>query len=123
MIRDDPEIGLVRLCKGCLEEWPFDDEFFHMKDDDLSPAWPRRCRACCLEMRAGWRRSRMEVLRVERVVPQPIEGRCNALMRGGRCGRTSGHDYKHRTTVAMATESARTRSARAAGIRSAAALH
>lgn len=29
--RVDPEIGLVRLCRGCGEEWPKDDEFFFIK--------------------------------------------------------------------------------------------
>ncbi len=46
-LRDDPILGPVRLCPTCSEEWPFDDEFWHMRDGRLSPSWPRRCRACC----------------------------------------------------------------------------
>jgi hypothetical protein len=37
--RRDPILGIVRLCSGCEEEWPVDDEFYRPLDDTL-------CRAC-----------------------------------------------------------------------------
>lgn len=101
MTRDDPELGLVRFCKGCREWWPYDGEFWHMKGLGLHPAWLPRCVACCAEYSAERRRMRQTIERTNRVRPLPIPGRCNAPMRTGRCGRRAGHDYEHRSTVAM----------------------
>lgn len=42
-IFEDPELGVVRLCAGCGEAWPFDGEFFYRQDT--------RCRACQAERR------------------------------------------------------------------------
>lgn len=113
-VREDPELGPVRLCPGCGEEWPFDDTFWHIDGDGLAKAWPSRCRACCLEYFAERRRIRQAIVRRDRTLPPRIEGRCNVVMRGGRCGRFAGHDLGHRTTLAMAEDSARHKRARAA---------
>jgi hypothetical protein len=44
--------GPVRLCLGCLEEWPDDDEFYRSPRDRL-------CIACRSERRARYRREAM----------------------------------------------------------------
>jgi hypothetical protein len=49
LVRHDPELGTVRVCPKCLEEWPLDAEFWHMRGAELSPAWPSWCIACCAE--------------------------------------------------------------------------
>lgn len=42
--RIDEELGLVRLCRGCDEEWPKDKEFWYMRPDGVNVA--SLCRAC-----------------------------------------------------------------------------
>lgn len=39
--RVDDELGLMRFCTGCGEDWPADESFFYPR------GW--RCRACVLE--------------------------------------------------------------------------
>jgi hypothetical protein len=108
MTRDDPELGPVRLCKGCDEWWPFDAEFWHLRDGALNPAWLPRCIACCAEYSAERRRLRQTIARTNLVLPSPVEGRCNAVMYGrDRCGRHQGHAYGHRSFATMAAETAR----------------
>ena len=57
LARIDPELGVVRLCRGCMEEWP-------ERNEDGSPAtefWyfdrrarvMGRCRACWSERSKG----------------------------------------------------------------------
>jgi hypothetical protein len=43
--RDDPELGPVRLCRGCGEEWPVDAEFWFFTGGKVMG----RCRACWSE--------------------------------------------------------------------------
>ena len=43
--RVDPILGLVRLCRGCGEEWPVDDEFFFFQRGRVMG----RCKACWSE--------------------------------------------------------------------------
>lgn len=45
--RDDPELGTVRLCRGCGEWWPRDEEFWFIYDGQVMG----RCRACWSERR------------------------------------------------------------------------
>lgn len=45
--RDDDELGPVRTCTGCGEEWPLDREFFYPRGN----SWERTCRACRAEAR------------------------------------------------------------------------
>jgi hypothetical protein len=42
----DPELGKVRLCRGCGETWPRDDEFFYF---DARGKVMGHCRACWSE--------------------------------------------------------------------------
>lgn len=112
MTRQDDELGLVRTCPRCLEEWPFDAEFWHMRGSILSAAWPSWCIACCAEYYAARRRERMVIERDGRgrleVVDEPAEGRCNARLSAGmRCGRRPGHRWGHRSAMAMAAETTR----------------
>lgn len=57
--RIDPELGVVRRCPGCAEEWPEDEDFWR----------PRKplCRACLYEQdeerRAGRRERNREAQR------------------------------------------------------------
>ena len=44
--RDDPELGTVRLCRGCGEEWPVDGEFWFFDRDGRVLG---RCKACWSE--------------------------------------------------------------------------
>lgn len=48
--RQDPILGLVRLCRGCGEEWPKDEEFWYFDRDGRVLG---RCRACWSERRRG----------------------------------------------------------------------
>ncbi len=41
----DPELGRVRLCRGCGETWPVDDEFWFFQDGKVMG----RCKACWSE--------------------------------------------------------------------------
>lgn len=45
--RIDPELGVVRRCRICGEEWPLDGEFF----GSIGPGRNRRstCRACRMD--------------------------------------------------------------------------
>lgn len=114
-MRDDPELGLVRLCGSCGEEWPFDAEFWHMRDGKLHPAWLPRCIACCQEYAAERRRVSQRITRRNRRAGRPKEGRCGAWMRSHqRCGRKAGHWDGHRSVAAMRTEAAHKRASRAA---------
>lgn len=109
-VREDPELGRVRLCGSCHEEWPFDGEFWHMRDGDLNPAWPARCIACCAEYYAQRRRLTQQVAKAERVHLIPAAGRCGATMtKGLLCGRYPGHSGSHRSVHAMRDEAARKR--------------
>jgi hypothetical protein len=114
MTRDDPELGLVRRCSACAEEWPFDAEFWHILEGKLDKRWPARCIACCLDYFAQRRRLRMELSRMSRPVDDlapPVEGNCNAILRHGRCGRRLGHRLACRSVEAMAHDAARKRAA------------
>jgi hypothetical protein len=42
----DPELGTVRLCRGCGETWPLDSEFWYFDRDGKVMG---RCRACWAE--------------------------------------------------------------------------
>jgi hypothetical protein len=44
--RMDPELGLVRVCTRCRDEWPLDSEFFPRGQVDGFHSW---CRACWAE--------------------------------------------------------------------------
>ena len=48
--RIDPELGLVRLCGRCQEEWPRDREFWFFKADGNVLGY---CKACWSERRRG----------------------------------------------------------------------
>lgn len=114
VFRDDPELGRVRHCTGCGEDWPFDAEFWHIDGERLSGNWPSRCIACCSEYFAARRRLYQEIKRADRAIPPPVDGRCNQVMSGDRCGRRPGHGYAHRSTEAMASDRIRQRTGRAA---------
>jgi hypothetical protein len=114
-LRDDPELGAVRLCGACGEEWPFDSEFWHLRNGVLDKNWPRRCIACCSEYHAQRRRLAQRIERHQRRAIAPKEGRCGAAMRSHqRCGRQMGHPYGHRSVTAMRVDAARKRQGRAA---------
>lgn len=50
----DPELGRQKLCPGCDEWWPLDDEFWYRYvPRRRSPYWSARCRACLLETSAA----------------------------------------------------------------------
>ena len=44
--RRDDELGIVRLCRSCGEEWPRDGEFWYFKPDG---AVLGHCKACWSE--------------------------------------------------------------------------
>ena len=46
--RDDDELGTVRLCRGCGEEWPKDDDFYYFNAQGKVLG---HCRACWAEQR------------------------------------------------------------------------
>ena len=54
-VRVDDELGPVRVCPVCHEEWPWDGEFFLPAKyrADGAPVLRRICRACFLD---GWLR-------------------------------------------------------------------
>lgn len=114
-LRDDPELGRVRLCGTCHEEWPFDADFWHLINGALNPAWPARCIACCAEYYAQRRRLAQQIAKSERVFLIPAAGRCGAKMSAGRvCGRHAGHLARHRSVAAMRDEAERKRDSRVA---------
>jgi len=52
--RLDPELGWVKACSACGEDWPVDDEFYWFQNRRLSDGTIVRqphslCRACWLE--------------------------------------------------------------------------
>ena len=106
MMLVETELGIERLCPGCDETWPYDDEFWHMRDGKLSSSWPHRCRACCADYTAARLRMRMTMSAHEhRTTMEPIPGRCSrAMRRHERCGRRPGHADGCRSATAMATE-------------------
>ena len=56
MTRDDPELGTLRRCSRCGEEWPQDEEFFYFqvrRGKRVCSSW---CKACWYE-RARERRA------------------------------------------------------------------
>lgn len=112
-MRTDSELGIVRRCPGCDEEWPFDAEFWHLRDGAMDKRWPARCIACCLDYYAERRRIKMQLSRLARPVnedvPEPVEGLCNAILLHGRCARRLGHNLSCRSTAAMARDAARRR--------------
>ena len=112
--RDDPELGNVRYCPQCRQWWPFDSEFWHMDGDRLNSSYPHRCIACCADYAASRRRLFQQIRRADRAIPQPVDGRCNAPMRGDRCGRKPGHQWAHRSTEALHSDRLRKRGERAA---------
>ena len=114
MMREDPELGIVRLCRACGEEWPFDSEFWHLRNGKMDDRWPWRCIACCVEYKAARHRIRQEISRDRRRTPPALPGRCNARMRYGRCGRTAGHGYTHRDYRVMQDEAFRRKERRRA---------
>jgi hypothetical protein len=44
--RVDPELGVVRRCTSCGEEWPRDREFWYFQGTGKIISW---CRACYSE--------------------------------------------------------------------------
>lgn len=46
---DDPELGTMKVCPGCGEAWPLDEEFFFHNGHR---GWASRCKACWSEQRA-----------------------------------------------------------------------
>lgn len=59
LVRDDPELGTVRRCTRCGEEWPLDEEFYYYQvrhGRRVSSAW---CRACWSERSRERHRERM----------------------------------------------------------------
>lgn len=52
--RLDPELGVVRLCRRCGEEWPLDEEFWlpQRHPRSANDRWHNWCRACRLEVTA-----------------------------------------------------------------------
>jgi hypothetical protein len=115
MMREDPELGLVRMCPECRDEWPFDGEFWHIRDGKLDGNRPARCRACCVDYYAKRRRIQQIVTRENRRIPEPVPGRCNALMEThDRCGRRPLHRLGHRSYTALEREREHKRSERAA---------
>ena len=103
------------MCGSCGEEWPFDDEFWHLRDGKLHPAWLPRCIACCAEYAAERRRTHQRITRHNRREIAPKFGRCGASMRmHQRCGRKVGHRNGHRSVAVMRTETERKREGRAA---------
>lgn len=55
-VHEHDDLGPVRLCLGCLEEWPDDEEFYRSDDD-------RICIACHSERRARRRAQMREASR------------------------------------------------------------
>lgn len=53
--RDDPELGRMRLCRGCDEEWPKDPEFWFY---DRHGTIYGNCRACESDRRLARYRNR-----------------------------------------------------------------
>lgn len=54
-MRIDPELGAVRACANCAEEWPWDEEFYlpvKVRTDGVA-VLRNICRACWLD---GWLR-------------------------------------------------------------------
>lgn len=52
--RDDPELGRVKRCSRCHEEWPVDEEFYHfttrrLADGSTVKRPAARCIACFIE--------------------------------------------------------------------------
>lgn len=100
----DAVLGRVLRCPECTEEWPLDDEFYHMDGrGGLSTAWPRRCIACCQDYYAARRRLLMTIAKGERAVEVvPPEGKCGAYMfRQRHCGRRRDHRGGHRSVEAV----------------------
>lgn len=109
----DPTLGIVRLCSQCGEEWPFDEEFWYMRNGDLSPAWPRRCIACCAEYYAARRRSDQKMAKAERVHLVPDPDRCGKRMGRGRiCGRALFHKHDCRSVAQLSVDASRRRAKR-----------
>lgn len=55
--REDPELGRVRLCRKCSEEWPLDTEFWYFDRRGYVMGY---CRACWAD-RARTYRPRLKV--------------------------------------------------------------
>lgn len=106
--RDDPVLGRVRLCPGCGDEWPFDDEFWHMRNGRLDGNRPARCRACCADYTALRRRARMTFVRDGRGRRLAPPDRCGRrLADGGFCGRLPAHRYGCRSVEALEDDARR----------------
>lgn len=53
----ETEIGTERLCRGCGEFWPIDDDFWYFQDRGGRRVVMGRCRACWSERsRDAWGR-------------------------------------------------------------------
>lgn len=57
--REDPELGTVRLCTRCGEEWPKDRDFFYF---DPAGRVMGHCRACVADRRDRDRQDRFLVM-------------------------------------------------------------
>jgi hypothetical protein len=68
LVREDPELGAVRLCRGCGDEWPLDEEFwyFHLNRHGKRQVMGR-CRAC-------WSDRKRIQGRKQRFAPMLLEG-------------------------------------------------
>lgn len=47
--RDDPILGVVKICRECKEEWPVDPEFYGKTGPALKGWLKAVCRACIAE--------------------------------------------------------------------------
>lgn len=47
--REDPELGVVKRCTACGEEWPLDTEFYYQHRNKGRVKFYSKCRACWSE--------------------------------------------------------------------------
>ncbi len=53
--RDTEDLGWVRLCRRCNEEWPIDEEFWYFQNKRGRRVVMGHCRACWSERdRSRW---------------------------------------------------------------------
>lgn len=57
-VHDDPELGPLRRCSVCGEDWPLDEEFWmpQRHPRSVNDRWMSRCRGCRREATYAWRR-------------------------------------------------------------------
>lgn len=58
--RDTEDLGIVRLCRRCGEEWPVDDEFWFFQERRGRRRVLGHCKACWSERdRSRWTRKKV----------------------------------------------------------------